>query len=235
MVGSPPGYVGYDEGGQLTEQVRRKPYCVILFDEIEKAHPDVFHILLQILEDGRLTDAQGRVVDFKNCVVIMTSNLGAKLITKQTGGIGFASDASAPGMQSQERIKDAVMGELKKALRPEFLNRVDDIIVFHQLDQVQIQEIARRLLAQMSQRLAEQEVEVRFDESVAARLAEAGFDPVYGARPLRRAIQSQVENLLSEKRLDGSLKPGKSYLCTVLDGEITVSEENSQNEIEQMA
>jgi len=235
MVGSPPGYVGYDEGGQLTEQVRRKPYCVILFDEIEKAHPDVFHILLQILEDGRLTDAQGRVVDFKNCVVIMTSNLGAKLITKQTGGIGFASVESAPGMQSQERIKDAVMGELKKALRPEFLNRVDDIIVFHQLDQAQIQEIARRLLAQMSQRLADQEVEVRFDDSVAARLAEAGFDPVYGARPLRRAIQSQVENLLSEKRLDGSLKPGKRYLCTVLDGEIAVSEENSQEKIEQMA
>jgi len=222
MVGSPPGYVGYDEGGQLTEQVRRKPYCVILFDEIEKAHPDVFHILLQILEDGRLTDAQGRVVDFKNCVVIMTSNLGAKLITKQTGGIGFASDDSRPGMQDQQRIKDAVMGELKKALRPEFLNRVDDIIVFHQLDQAQIEEIASRMLAQVSRRLEDHEVAVTFDGSIAARMAAAGFDPIYGARPLRRAIQSQVEDLLSELFLGGTLQPGKAYLCTEEEDEIVV-------------
>ena len=234
MVGSPPGYVGYDEGGQLTEQVRRKPYCVILFDEIEKAHPDVFHILLQILEDGRLTDAQGRVVDFKNCVVIMTSNLGAKLITKQTG-IGFISDSEKPGMQDQRRIKDAVMGELKKALRPEFLNRVDDIIVFHQLDQAQIEEIARRMLEQVSARLRDHEVEIRFDGSVAKRMTEAGFDPIYGARPLRRAIQSQVEDLLSERFLEGKLKPGKAYLCTVSDDAITVREEKSQEKVEQTA
>jgi len=232
MVGSPPGYVGYDEGGQLTEQVRRKPYCVILFDEIEKAHPEVFHILLQILEDGRLTDAQGRVVDFKNCVVIMTSNLGAKLITKQSG-IGFASDSAKPGMQDQQRIKDAVMGELKKALRPEFLNRVDDIIVFHQLDQAQIEEIARRMLGQVSARLLEHEVEIRFDDSIAKRMTEAGFDPVYGARPLRRAIQSQVEDLLSEQFLEGKLQPGKAYLCMVLDDSIAVSEEESRDKIEQ--
>jgi len=208
---------------------------VILFDEIEKAHPDVFHILLQILEDGRLTDAQGRVVDFKNCVVIMTSNLGAKLITKQTGGIGFSAENTGAGMQDQQKIKDAVMGELKKTLRPEFLNRVDDIIVFHQLDQAQIEEIARRMLAQVSQRLEEHEVRVRFGESIAKRMAQAGFDPIYGARPLRRAIQSQVEDLLSERFLSGSLQPGKAYLCTVEDDAITVSEEISREKIEQTA
>jgi ATP-dependent Clp protease ATP-binding subunit ClpC len=226
LVGSPPGYVGYDEGGQLTEQVRRKPYCVILFDEIEKAHPDVFHILLQILEDGRLTDAQGRVVDFKNCVVIMTSNLGAKLITKQAGGIGFAQENNRAGLQTQQKIKDAVLGELKKTLRPEFLNRVDDIIVFHQLDQAQIAEIARRMLQQVSQRLAGQQLQVTFDDSVVQRMAEAGFDPIYGARPLRRAIQSQVEDLLSERLLEGGMLSGQNYNCTVRDGEVVLECEN---------
>ena len=213
LVGSPPGYVGYDEGGQLTEQVRRRPYCVVLFDEIEKAHPDVFHILLQILEDGRLTDAQGRVVDFKNCIVIMTSNLGAKLITKQTGGLGFTHTESREGIQDQEKIREAVMGELKKSFRPEFLNRVDDIIVFHQLDKEQIREIARRMLEQVRARLAEQGIAVAFGESVSARMAAAGFDPVYGARPLRRAIQTQIEDLLSEKLLEGSVKAGENYVC----------------------
>jgi len=224
LVGSPPGYVGYDEGGQLTEQVRRRPYCVVLFDEIEKAHPDVFHILLQILEDGRLTDAQGRVVDFKNCVVIMTSNLGAKLITKQTGGLGFALGESHGGLQDQEKIRDAVLGELKKSFRPEFLNRVDDIIVFHQLDKEQIQEIARRMLEQVRARLAEQGVAVTFDESVSARMANAGFDPVYGARPLRRAIQTQVEDMLSEKLLEGKVKAGGSYICREEGDQLVVEE-----------
>ena len=224
LVGSPPGYVGYDEGGQLTEQVRRRPYCVVLFDEIEKAHPDVFHILLQILEDGRLTDAQGRVVDFKNCIVIMTSNLGAKLITKQTGGLGFALGESRGGLQDQEKIRDAVMGELKKSFRPEFLNRVDDIIVFHQLDRAQIQEIARRMLEQVRARLAEQGVHVSFDDSVSARMAGAGFDPIYGARPLRRAIQTQIEDLLSEKLLEGQVKPGGNYVCREENGELVVEE-----------
>jgi len=222
LVGSPPGYVGYDEGGQLTERVRRKPYSVVLFDEIEKAHPEVFHILLQILEDGRLTDAQGRAVDFKNCVVIMTSNLGAKLITRQTGGLGFAASETHEGVQDQAKIKEAVMGELKKALRPEFLNRVDDIIVFHQLDRAQIREIARRMLQQVSSRLAEQDIRVAFDGSVAGRMSEAGFDPVFGARPLRRAVQTQVEDLLSEKLLDGTLKPGQAYVCREVEGELLV-------------
>jgi ATP-dependent Clp protease ATP-binding subunit ClpC len=213
LVGSPPGYVGYDEGGQLTEKVRRKPYCVLLFDEIEKAHPDVFHILLQILEDGRLTDAQGRAVDFKNCVIIMTSNLGAKLITQKTGGIGFAASSAEGGMQDYDKIKDAVMGELKKSLRPEFLNRVDDIIVFHQLTRAEIHLIAERMLAQVARRLREHDVRVRFDESLVARMADAGFDPSFGARPLRRAIQTQVEDFLSEKLLEGALRPGEAYVC----------------------
>jgi len=224
LVGSPPGYVGYDEGGQLTEQVRRRPYCVVLFDEIEKAHPDVFHILLQILEDGRLTDAQGRVVDFKNCVVIMTSNLGAKLITKQTGGLGFSLGENHGGLQDQEKIRDAVMGELKKSFRPEFLNRVDDIIVFHQLDKAQIQEIARRMLEQVQARLAEQGVHVAFDDSVSARMAGAGFDPIYGARPLRRAIQTQIEDLLSEKLLEGQVKAGGKYVCREDEDGLVVEE-----------
>jgi ATP-dependent Clp protease ATP-binding subunit ClpC len=223
LVGSPPGYVGYDEGGQLTERVRRKPYCVLLFDEIEKAHPDVFHILLQILEDGRLTDAQGRVVDFKNCVIIMTSNLGAQLITKQGGGIGFAANEAKADLADQRKIHDAVMGELKKALRPEFLNRVDDIIVFHQLSREQLLQIAGRMLEQVAQRLAEQEITLAFDASVAARMAEAGFDPVYGARPLRRAIQTQVEDLLSEKLLEGKLHKGESYQLTIDDGQLKIT------------
>jgi len=229
LVGSPPGYVGYDEGGQLTEQVRRRPYCVVLFDEIEKAHPDVFHVLLQILEDGRLTDAQGRVVDFKNCIVIMTSNLGAKLITKQTGGLGFTRDEPLEGIQNQEKIRDAVMGELKKSFRPEFLNRVDDIIVFHQLDRAQIQEIARRMLEQVQARLADQGVHVIFEDSVSARMANAGFDPIYGARPLRRAIQTQIEDLLSEKLLEGKVKPGGHYTCREEEDELVVEEVQAED------
>ena len=221
LVGSPPGYVGYDEGGQLSEQVRRKPYCVVLFDEIEKAHPEVFHILLQILEDGRLTDAQGHVVDFRNTVVIMTSNLGASKITKQGGGIGFGDDGNAA--HTQQKIKDAVMSELKRTLRPEFLNRVDDMIVFHQLDKPQIREIAGRMLAQVQQRLAEQDIHLTFDESVTDLMAEAGFDPVYGARPLRRAIVHQVEDTLSERLLEGAIAPGGSYVCRAENGAVVVA------------
>jgi len=197
----------------------------VLFDEIEKAHPEVFHILLQILEDGRLTDAQGRTVDFRNCVVIMTSNLGAKQITKQGGGLGFTLEGdSAQGVQDQEKIKEAVMSELKRTLRPEFLNRVDDIVVFHQLDRAQISQIAARMLLLVGDRLAEQDIHVEFDASITDRMAEAGFDPVYGARPLRRAIQTQVEDTLSERLLDGSLKVGKRYVCRVEDGEIVAEE-----------
>ncbi len=213
MVGSPPGYVGYDDGGQLTEKVRRKPYSVVLFDEIEKAHPDVFNMLLQILDDGVLTDSQGRKVDFKNTVVIMTSNVGAKLISGGAGkSLGFNTDDNS-GALSDSKIHDAVMGELKKLFRPEFLNRVDDIIVFEQLKKDDIKEIALRMLETLRKRTKGLGIEIDFDNSAVSRIADEGFDPVYGARPLRRAIQSKIEDPLSEKMLDMTIVPGKKYVC----------------------
>lgn len=217
LVGSPPGYVGYDEGGQLTEKVRRRPYSVVLFDEIEKAHPDVFNMLLQILEDGILTDSQGRRVDFKNCVIIMTSNVGAKMIAGSgKGTLGFTADESMS--QSDKKIHDAVMGELKNVFRPEFLNRVDDIIVFRQLTKDDINEIAKRLLANLSKRVNSLEMELEFSEEAVSAIADAGFDPVYGARPLRRAIQQRIEDKLSEQMLEGKLESGKKYYCDYKDG-----------------
>ena len=218
LVGSPPGYVGYDEGGQLTEKIRRKPYSVVLFDEIEKAHPDVFNMLLQILDDGVLTDSQGRKVDFKNSIIIMTSNVGAKLISN-TGSkaLGFSGNDDG-GVMSHTAIRESVMGELKKCFRPEFLNRVDDIIVFEQLKKDDIREIAKRLLSKLSDRVAEMNVELMFDESAIEKIADEGFDPVYGARPLKRAIQSQIEDKLSEEMLEGKIKAGEKYTCRY-DGE----------------
>ncbi|MBR3844557.1 MAG: AAA family ATPase, partial [Clostridia bacterium] len=213
LVGSPPGYVGFDEGGQLTEQVRRKPYCVLLFDEIEKAHPDIFNLLLQILEDGILTDSQGRKVDFKNTVIIMTSNIGAKAISQKTA-FGFAGDTSHD--QDQKKIKEEVMNQLKTAFRPEFINRIDDIIVFKQLDRQDITEIARRMVATVSRRVEENiGITLTFDEEALNRLAELGFDKTYGARPLRRAIQTYVEDPLSEEILEGTISKGDSVICTV--------------------
>ncbi len=213
LVGSPPGYVGYDEGGQLTEKVRRKPYSVVLFDEIEKAHPDVFNMLLQILEDGILTDSQGRRVDFKNCVIIMTSNVGAKMIA-QSGAktLGFSADSSETA--SDKKIREAVMGELKNVFRPEFLNRVDDIIVFRQLTKENIDEIAGRMLASLSKRVKELDFELEFSQDAVTEIGKAGFDPVYGARPLRRAIQQKIEDKLSEEMLEGKFTAGKKYICT---------------------
>jgi ATP-dependent Clp protease ATP-binding subunit ClpC len=217
LVGSPPGYVGYDEGGQLTEKVRRKPYSVILFDEIEKANPDVFNILLQILEDGILTDSQGRRVDFKNSVIIMTSNVGARLITdKHKLGFGSAENAA----NTAQSIKSDVMGELKRTFRPEFLNRVDDIIVFQQLTSADIQKIARRMLDVLAKRMEGMEIGVTFPDDVVAKIAEEGFDPVYGARPLRRAIQSKIEDRLSEHMLEKGIKAGDKIKATVKDGVI---------------
>ncbi len=218
LVGSPPGYVGYDEGGQLTEKVRRKPYSVILFDEIEKAHPDVFNMLLQILDDGILTDSQGRRVDFKNTVIIMTSNLGAKLIAGEGKAIGFGEEKS----DSDEKIEQAVMGELKKAFSPEFINRIDEIIVFKQLRQKEIRLIAERLLESLSERLKSQGVELSFTGEVAELLSHKGFDPVYGARPLKREIRKRIEDMLSEKLLDGSIEKGKAYVCDVKDDEVFI-------------
>lgn len=216
LIGSPPGYVGYDEGGQLTEKVRRKPYSVVLFDEIEKAHPDVFNMLLQILDDGVLTDGQGRRVDFKNCIIIMTSNVGAKLISQKQKAFGFAAGAKELE-QNEKEIKDAVMGELRNTFRPEFLNRVDDIIVFQRLTKENIKEIASRLLAVLQKRVEDMGIEVTFSDEAVSKIADAGFDDVYGARPLKRAIQSRIEDVLSEEMLKGNVKKGGKYICNVKD------------------
>ncbi len=214
MIGSPPGYVGFDEGGQLTEKVRRNPYSVVLFDEIEKAHPDVFNILLQILDDGVLTDSQGRKIDFKNTVIIMTSNIGARLITEKKQAFGFAENTAEA---EHKDIKESVIGELKKAFRPEFLNRVDDTIVFTKLSKEEIGQIAGKMLLGLAKRLNKLNIEATFDDSVKEKMAEAGFDTVYGARPLRRAIQSKIEDALSEKLLSGEIKAGDKITCSYTD------------------
>ena len=220
LVGSPPGYVGYDEGGQLTEKVRRKPYSVILFDEIEKAHPDVFNILLQILDDGILTDSQGRRVDFRNTVIIMTSNLGARQITSRKN-LGFSAGDSENEERDYETIKSEVMAEVKQAFRPEFLNRIDEIIVFHQLSKENIKEIAAKLLEQLRRRLADNKIDATFSEEAVEKIADEGFDPVYGARPLRRAIQSKIEDRIAEEMLEGKVKAEDHIEVTVEDGKFT--------------
>lgn len=220
LIGSPPGYVGFEEGGQLTEKVRRKPYSVILFDEIEKAHPDVFNVMLQILDDGILTDSQGRKVDFKNTVIIMTSNLGAKQITGKKS-LGFVQ-ASDDFSKEQEKIKDNIMSELKNAFRPEFLNRIDDIIVFEQLSKDDIKEIARRLMKSVTERLLSLGIKTEIDESVIEEVSEKGFDPVYGARPLKRAIQTLVEDKIAEAMLEGGCKEGDSVKVSFSDGKINI-------------
>ena len=209
LVGSPPGYVGYEEGGQLSEAVRRKPYSVILLDEIEKAHPDVFNILLQILEDGHLTDSQGRKVDFRNTIVIMTSNIGAKTIAKESP-LGFAIQDEA-GM-SYDDMKTNITGELKKVFRPEFLNRVDEVIVFHKLDRADITSIVDLMIARVSKQLAEREVKIELTVPAKELLVEKGFDPGMGARPLRRAIQQYVEDLLADEVLAGAIPDGSTVL-----------------------
>ncbi|MBE6757341.1 MAG: ATP-dependent Clp protease ATP-binding subunit [Ruminococcaceae bacterium] len=219
LVGSPPGYVGYDEGGQLTEKIRRKPYSVVLFDEIEKAHPDVFNMLLQILDDGILTDAQGRRVDFKNTVIIMTSNVGARRITDVKNSFGFGDADSATSTARQ--IRENVMKELKEVFRPEFLNRVDDTIVFHQLTREDIMEIARRMLRSLEDRLSNMEMRLQVSNDVIEAVADAGFDPVYGARPLRRAIQSKIEDPLAEHLLEGDFKAGDTVQVGVKDNGFT--------------
>ena len=224
LVGSPPGYVGFEEGGQLTEKVRRNPYSVILFDEIEKAHPDVFNILLQILEDGILTDSQGRKVDFKNTVIIMTSNVGARLITDKKVAFGFGESSAET---ENKDVKELVLKELKATFKPEFLNRVDDIIVFSKLQKEQIAEIAEKMLSNLSDRLKNLNITLTFDDSVKYALAEKGFDPIYGARPLRREIQNRIEDALSEKILDSSVKNGDNVLCTYNDGNFDFKVENA--------
>ena len=220
LIGSPPGYVGYDEGGQLTESVRRHPYSVLLFDEIEKAHPDVFNMLLQILDDGRLTDSQGRHVNFRNTVIIMTSNVGARLITEKQSNLGFFGGDEKES-DDDNKIKEAVLSELKKVFKPEFLNRVDDTIVFNKLTEDDICKIAKNLLSNLEKRLEDIGISAEFTSAAVKAVADAGFDELYGARPLKRAIQSKIEDAVSEKMLDGTVKSGGKIICDYKDGKFT--------------
>ena len=203
LIGAPPGYVGYEEGGHLTEAVRRRPYSVILLDEIEKAHPDVFNVLLQVLDDGRLTDGQGRTVDFRNTVIIMTSNLGSQAIQELGGEANYAA------------MKGAVLQVVSQHFRPEFINRVDEIVVFHPLGREQIRAIVDIQLGRLRQRLAERDIQLTLDEAARDRIGEAGFDPVYGARPLKRAIQTQIENPLAQRILHGDFTAGDRVVAKV--------------------
>jgi ATP-dependent Clp protease ATP-binding subunit ClpC len=222
LIGAPPGYVGYEEGSQLTEAVRRRPYRVILLDEIEKAHPEVFNSLLQLLDDGRLTDGHGRTVDFKNTVIIMTSNTGVELIKRQTS-LGFTSqkDGAKTQQQSYEDMKEKVMAEVKKTFRPEFLNRLDDLLVFHELDEEQLRSIVDLLAKDLEERLAERKLKLEITDAAKSWLAKTGFDPLYGARPLRRAVERYVENPLSTKVLKGEFNDGDTVIVNLDDDTLT--------------
>ena len=208
LIGAPPGYVGYEEGGQLTELVRRKPYSVILLDEVEKAHPDVFNVLLQVLDEGRMTDGQGRTVDFKNTVLVMTSNLGSHEIQRLAD-------------QDYGLIKEAVMADVRRSFRPEFVNRIDEIVVFHSLDAKNIRAIAKIQLQRLEKRLAAQDVVLTVSEAALAEIAKAGFDPVYGARPLKRAIQQQIENPVARLVLEGRVGPKDVVPVDYREGKFT--------------
>lgn len=222
LVGSPPGYVGFDDGGQLTEKIRRKPYSVVLFDEIEKAHPDVFNILLQILDDGRLTDAKGRTVDFKNTVIIMTSNVGASTIKKQKT-LGFSSNSTNEEKDEYAKMKENVLDELKKTFRPEFLNRIDEIIVFHSLNKEHIKNIVSLMINDLSKRLEQMNIKIELDEKAKDLLAEEGFDPLFGARPLQREIRRKIEDRLSEELLKGTIQKSDTIKVSADDKELVFS------------
>jgi ATP-dependent Clp protease ATP-binding subunit ClpC len=226
LVGAPPGYIGYDQGGQLTEAVRRRPYTVVLFDEVEKAHPDIFNTLLQVLDDGRLTDSQGRMVDFKNTVIIMTTNLGTRDIAKGLN-LGFAgSDSEATGY---ERMKNKVNEELKQHFRPEFLNRVDDTIVFHQLSEDNIVEIVDLMIGRVDVQMKNRDMAIELTSDAKKLLAKKGYDPVLGARPLRRTIQREIEDILSEKILYGELQAGQIVVVDAeADPDATVTKDNPE-------
>ena len=217
LFGAPPGFVGFEEGGQLTEKVRRKPFSVVLFDEVEKAHPDVFNMLLQILEDGRLTDAKGRTVDFKNTLLIMTSNIGSRVIEKGGGGLGFDFSSENQAQSQYNRVRSLVNEELKQYFRPEFLNRLDEIIVFRQLAKDEVKQIADILLREVSTRLAEQGIALEVSERFKDRVVEEGYNPSYGARPLRRAITRLLEDSLAEAMLSGQVKNGDTAIVDVGD------------------
>lgn len=223
LVGAPPGYVGYDEAGQLTERVRRNPYSIVLFDEIEKAHPDVFNLLLQVLDDGRLTDGQGRTVDFRNTVVIMTSNLGSEFLASRSGALGFVASTDGSGFASQDDVKARVMGKVREAMRPEFLNRIDEIVLFQKLSASEIAEIVRLMLGATSARLAAREIGFEVTDAAVALLAERGYEPEYGARPLRRLIQREIDDRIADLFVTGALGDGEAVRVDAADGEFVVA------------
>ncbi|WP_285024634.1 ATP-dependent Clp protease ATP-binding subunit [Plantibacter sp. ME-Dv--P-122b] len=229
LVGAPPGYVGFDEAGQLTERVRRNPYSIVLFDEIEKAHPDVFNLLLQVLDDGRLTDGQGRTIDFRNTVVVMTSNLGSEFLASRSGAMGFvAGGADDPtGFGSEEALRARVMGKLREAMRPEFLNRIDEIVLFRKLDQQQLQEIVGLMLGRTTERLAARGASLETTPEALALLAELGYEPEYGARPLRRLIQREVDDRIAELVVSGGVGDGSTVHVDAVDGKIVVTERSA--------
>ncbi|MGQ7311887.1 ATP-dependent Clp protease ATP-binding subunit [Microbacterium arabinogalactanolyticum] len=223
LVGAPPGYVGYDEAGQLTERVRRNPYSIVLFDEIEKAHPDVFNLLLQVLDDGRLTDGQGRTVDFRNTVIVMTSNIGSEFLASRSGALGFVASQDASGFASQADLKARVMGKLREAMRPEFLNRIDEIVIFQKLSQAELGEIVRLMLQATAARLTGREVSFEVTDAAVAWLGEHGYEPEYGARPLRRLIQNEVDDRIADLFVEGSLVDGGRVVVDAADGGLTVT------------
>ncbi|GAA4063668.1 ATP-dependent Clp protease ATP-binding subunit [Agromyces indicus] len=223
LVGAPPGYVGYDEAGQLTERVRRNPYSIVLFDEIEKAHPDVFNLLLQVLDDGRLTDGQGRTVDFRNTVVIMTSNLGSEFLASRSGALGFVASADSSGFSSSDDVRARVMGKVREAMRPEFLNRIDEIVLFQKLTDAEIAQIVRLMLGATSARLAAREIAFEVTDAAVALLAERGYEPEYGARPLRRLIQREIDDRIADLFVTGALGDGEAVRVDTADGEFVVA------------
>jgi ATP-dependent Clp protease ATP-binding subunit ClpC len=231
LIGSPPGYVGYDDGGHLSELVRKKPYSVILFDEIEKAHPDVFNIMLQILDDGRLTDSKGKHINFKNTIIIMTSNVGASMITT-TGKLGFTTGDDAK-KDKYDKLKDTVNEELKKAFRPEFLNRIDDIIVFAHLSKEEIREIVDLMMKDLFKRLAERELSVEVTDEVKDFLAKDGYSEAYGARPLRRLIQRKIEDQLAEEILTNAYQPGDVIVMKLEDEKIVFAKKENEVPVEE--
>ncbi|MFC5788929.1 ATP-dependent Clp protease ATP-binding subunit [Agromyces tardus] len=222
LVGAPPGYVGYDEAGQLTERVRRNPYSIVLFDEIEKAHPDVFNLLLQVLDDGRLTDGQGRTVDFRNTVIVMTSNLGSEFLASRSGALGFVASTDGSGFSSADDVRNRVMGKVREAMRPEFLNRIDEIVLFQKLGADELSQIVRLMLGATSKRLAAREVEFEVTDAAVELLAELGYEPEYGARPLRRVIQREIDDRISDLFVSGALGDGEGVRVDAADGAFVV-------------
>ncbi len=228
LIGSPPGYVGYDEGGQLTETVRTKPYSVILFDEIEKAHPDVFNILLQILDEGRLTDSQGRTVNFKDTVIVMTSNAGANLLKKKSQ-MGFSIDLEDQKKTEYENMKEIIFTELKNNFRPEFLNRVDDIIVFKELGEKEVEQIVENMLKDLALRIREMDIDIKFSDDVVKYISKKGFDKEYGARPLARAIRTNIEDALADKILSGEVQKGSGITAYIQNEKLVLRKISTKN------